>query len=181
MVFKSGTRLWSNRYHFSGGNPPDIGHWDTLFDAVTAAEKTLFQSDVIIVEALGYLAGSEVPVASKTYSIPGTFVAGANDAGTPGEVAALVRFNTNARSIKNHPVYCFNYYHGAVSDKTVNTDKLGADQKALIDAYAVKWLAGFSDGGSVTAKRASPKGTACVGHITEEWLTHRDFPPTSSV
>jgi len=181
IPFKAGTRLYSNRYHFNGGTPPDDTHWHTLFDNIVNAEKLPFSSSTTIVACVGYAAGSDVPVSSKTYSTAGTHSGGANDQGTPGEVAALVRYSTNARTVKNHPIYLFNYYHHIYYDNTVSADKLSASQKTLFDTYAGAWITGFSDGGSVTAVRASPNGAAATGHLVEEYLTHRDFPYTPSL
>jgi hypothetical protein len=179
--FKGGTRLWSNRYHFNGGTPPDPTHWHTLFDAITTAEKAGLTSTNTIVEALGYAAGSDVPVATKVYSLAGTSAVATGHIGVPGEVAGLTRYSTAARSTKNHPIYLFNYYHGVQVNSLVSTDLLDASVKAAMDTYAGAWLTGFSDGGSVTAVRASPNGAAATGHLVEEYVTHRDFPHTPSL
>jgi hypothetical protein len=179
--FKAGARLFSNRYHFNGGTPPDSTHWDTLFDAIVLQEKTVYPSSITITECLGYAAGSDVPVASKVYSTAGTFSAGALDHACPGECAALTRYSTSARSSKNHPIYCFNYYHGIFCDGATNHDLVSPTERTALETYAGHWISGFSDGGAVTAVRASPAGHAATGHITEEYMTHRDFPYSTSV
>lgn len=179
--FKGGQREWSNRYHFLGGTPPDNAHWITLFDAITAAEKLVHAGNNTIVEAVGYAAGSDVAVTQKVYSLAGTLTPGGADQDSPGEVAGLVRYATAARSIKNHPIYGFSYYHGVYYNPSTNVDTWGLASRNAHDTYANAWLAGFSDGGSVLAKRCTQGGHACVSHICEEYLTHRDFPPTTSV
>jgi len=182
IPFKGGLREFSNRYHFNGGTPADATHWHTLMDNVVAAEKLIFDGNTTIVDVLGYAAGSEVPVAEKTYSTVGTNAGTAPSSMTPGEVAALVRYSTAARTSKNHPIYLFNYYHRpyVVSTDHTTFDKLGASTKTLMDTYAGAWISGFSDG-TLTLVRASPNGAAATGHVTEEYVTHRDFPYTSSV
>lgn len=181
MPFKGGLREFSNRYHFNGGTPADATHWHTLMDNVTTAEKALYGSQIHIVAAWGYAAGSEVPVANKVYSLTGTFSAGVNDIATPGEVAALVRYSTSARSTKNHPIYLFNYYHGAwIIGNTTDQDHISTGQHTAMNTYASSWISGFSDG-TITAVRASPNGAAALGSVTEEYVTHRDFPYSTSV
>jgi hypothetical protein len=159
----------------------DGTHWATLFDAVTTAEKAILQSGTTIIEATGYAAGSDVPVASKTYSVAGTVAAATGFQTAPGEVVALVRYSTAARTTKNHPIYLFNYYHGAYTKLVgTTTDLLDVNQRAAIVTYAGKWLTGFSDG-TITAVRCSPKGAIALTPIVEEYVTHRDFPYTPSL
>lgn len=180
--FKNGIRLWSNRYHFLGGTPADATHWHTLMDAITASEKTTLTNRNTIVQAVGYDAGSDVPVASKTYSLVGTLTAAGGSVAAPGEVVGLIRYSTNARTTKNHPIYCFNYMHGVdVQSASYNVvDSLDATTKTAFLAYTASWIAGFSDG-TITATRSSPRGAAATGAIVEEFVTHRDFPPSTSV
>lgn len=181
FLFKGGNRIWSNRYHFLGGTPADATHWHTLMDAVTAAEKLALTPLNTIVEAVGYAAGSDVPVASKVYSIAGTCALDTGHQAQAGEVATLLRFSTNARTTKNHPIYCFNYYHGVYTTVTTgDADLLQATQKAAMLTFGNDWIAGFSDG-TLTLTRCSPNGAACLGAIVEEYVTHRDFPYQTSV
>jgi hypothetical protein len=130
---------------------------------------------------VGYAAGSDVPVASKVYSLPGTLTFAANDTTSPLEVAGLCRYSTAERTTKNHPIYLFSYWHGAGVDSTAAYgEKLSTNQRTAMQSYSAEWISGFSDG-SITAVRAGPNGQLALGSIIEEYVTHRDFPYTSSV
>jgi hypothetical protein len=181
MPYKGGSRLYSNRYHFNGGTPADATHWHTLMDNVTAAEKAIHSSLVTIVEAWGYAAGSDVPVANKVYSLAGTTTAGGGAVNAPGDSAAIIRWSTAARSTKNHPIYLYSYIHNAyLMLAHSNYDSLDTTWAGHLATYASAWVSGFSDG-SITVVRASPNGAAATGSIVEEFVSHRDFPYQSSV
>jgi hypothetical protein len=181
IPFKGGTRQTSNRYHFDGTLPPDDTHWHALMDAVVLAEKATMTSSVTIVEAVGYAAGSDVPLSSKVYSTVGTLTPTAGDTNAPGEVAALVRYSTAARSTKNHPIYLFNYYHHVWTNTGAgNGDLLSTGHKNALATYATAWITGFSDG-TATHHRCSPNSALATGSIVEEYVTHRDFPYKTSV
>jgi hypothetical protein len=180
-LYKGGGRTWSNRYHFNGGTPADATHWHTLMDNVVAAEKLIYPGAVTIIDAVGYAAGSDVPVAEKAYTTAGTNTGAGGHVAVPLEVAALCRWSTAARSTKNHPIYCFSYWHAClINSSAASNELLDATQKSTMQTYAAAWISGFSDG-SITAVRATPNGAAATGSVVEEYTTHRDFPYTSSL
>jgi hypothetical protein len=171
--YRGSLQRWSNRYHFNGGTPADLAHWNTLADAVVLAEKAALGPLQTIVAATYYAAGSNVAVGSKAYTTVGTMGPG-SDVLCPGDCAALIRWATTARSTKGHPVYLFSYFHGAYRLST-NADTIGPSYKAALDTYGTAWITGFSDG-TITAVRAGPNGATGTSRLTEPYVTHRDFP-----
>lgn len=179
FTFLGQTRTFSNRYHIGTTVPADSGHWTTLIDAIVAAEAAIYCSPanggVTIIEGIGYAPGSEVPVFTKVYSTAGTLSTSGNIA-APGDVAALVRYSTPDRSTKNHPVYCFNYYHTArVGSTGLAPDSLHSGQAAALATYGAAWISGFSDG-TTTFHRSRPTGDLVTGVFVHPLLTHRDLP-----
>ena len=175
--YEGGSRNFSNRYHFNGGTPADGTHWTTLATNVIAAEKLIFAADVTIIGAKGFAAGSDVPIFEETVSVVGTLAA-SGASGAPGDCAVLLRYSTAARSTKNHPVYLFNYFHGAIDYDSGSGHPEGTlyiPQKTAVETYADAWIAGFSDGTN-TYNRAGPNGAAATSRLVDQWIRHRDFP-----
>jgi hypothetical protein len=173
--YRGGTKQFSNRYYFKTDVPANDTEWTALSDAVVTAEKAIYPSGVQIVETVGYVAGSEIPVYSKAYTTNGTLAMGGTLLYAPGDVAVVGRFSTAARSTKNHPIYLFNYFHGAILDSNISSDTVPTSQANAVDAYLGQWVAGAWVGGK-TYLRCGPRSAAATGHQVLAHTRHRDFP-----
>jgi hypothetical protein len=90
-----------------------------------------------------------------------------------------MRWETAARTSKNHPIYLFNYVHGMLAEGTsgANADKPFATIKTNLDAIGAKWIgAGYSDGTN-TYKRAGPNGANGTSYLTATYLIDHDLSP----
>lgn len=176
------TREWTNRYHVTGPLTPTFAQFQTLADAVVADEAAALEGFITIVR----VDWSDASTASstnlngdtlytKSYSTAGGATSGSDGSLiAPSDCAVLLRYTTDARSVKNHAIYLFNYYHGAYHSST-NKDNVGGVQKTGFEEYGDDWLAGFSDGVN-TRIRCGPHGAVAQSRSVKTLITHRDFP-----
>lgn len=173
FTYRGASQKFSNRYHFAGGTPSGSGPWTTLADAIVADEAPIYGANVTIDQAVGYAAGSDIPVFVKGYSTAGTLSVSGGQ-GMPGDCAIMLRYLTDQLTVKNHPVYLWNWFHGAFRDSGDPEDTLSPEQKTAVQEYGDDWLAGFSDG-THTLVRAGPNGAVAQSRLVDTYIRHRDF------
>jgi len=179
--YRGATKRFANRYHFEGALPIDDAHWTTLANHITDDEVAIYTDDVTIVEVTGYdasTASSTNPHGDAVFTLAmskaGTGTWSAGGSMCPGDCAIFVRYGTPARSVKNHPIYLSNYYHGAWNG-VGGGDDVQTDQLALVEAYATQWLTGYTDG-TVVRPRCGPRGAVATSRVVSPVVRHRDFP-----
>lgn len=172
--YRGGTKVWSTRFYVTGGDWQDATHFNTFADALHTELVSATQTVTTIVEAVGYNPGSFLPVFTKAYGGNGSVVL-SGPSYAPLEACYLLRFTTDARSTKNHPVYLFNYIHNAEIESTADPETPRAGMKTVWDTRCADLVAGFSDG-TLTRKRCGPRGAVAQSGACETYLTHRDFP-----
>jgi hypothetical protein len=170
---KGGTVQWSNRYFFTGANLTS-GQFTALCALLQAEEVLLFAPNCSIVEFIQYDAGSDVPVRTATASAPGTLSMTGKEH-TPSDCAAVVRFSTDQRTVKNHPIYLFKYMHGVTITAGDPGDDINSTQKTRYDSYGADVVAGFNDG-TTLRHVCGPFGAVALGAFVHPYITHRDFP-----
>jgi len=173
-AYKGGTKTWTNRYHFSGGVPADLTHWTTLVGNIEAAEKLCSSSFATYVEAICYDAGSDLPLHTISLSGVGGITGSGADFAPPLEVCCLLRWTTDQRTAKNHPIYLFTYNHACIITGGGSNEAVKTGQVTAGNTYAAAWVSGFSDGTN-TYKRAGPNGAVAQSGLMETYATHRDF------
>lgn len=176
MTYRGSLRTFTTRFHLSGGTPANDSAWAALALAIRNDLKACFTSGITFIGSVGYAAGSEVPVWQEIVSVPGTLSGGTP---TVGDSAIMLRWTTDQRSTKNHPIYLFNYMHGANWSGTGSTDTLWSTQKTALQTFAAKFAsggAGFSDG-SLTYHRCGPYGAVGLVGTCDQYVRHHDIPP----
>lgn len=172
--YEGGTKTWSTRFYLTGGAWQDATHFNTLADAIQADLHTITTTETTIVEAIGYDPGSFLPVFTKSYGTAGSQTLD-GPSFAPLECCYLLKFTTDARSSKNHPIYLFNYIHNAMVDSATTPETPRASARSAWTTRCAELVAGYSDG-TLTRKRCGPRGAVAQSGACEPMLTHRDFP-----
>lgn len=83
---------------------------------------------------------------------------------------------TTQKSSKNHTVYVFSYFHGAMyATAGGDPDALWSTQLNAMNTYFSTWQTGIAVGAR-QYKRTTPSGHLTTGHVTDAHIGHRDFP-----
>lgn len=127
-----------------------------------------------LVESIGYNPGSDVPVFQKPIGQAGTFAPGTNPF-LPLESCALLRFSTDQRTSKNHPIYLFKYIHNQQADDTTHHELLRNGLRSSWQQFGDGLVAGYNDGTN-DRTLCGPYGAVAQSAFCEQYVTHRDFP-----
>lgn len=174
MPVRGVSTVWSNRYYLGSLTTLNTTTFNNLADDISNKFKAVISAWCGIVGAVGYDAGSDTPVFSKTYAISGTF-AHTGERLCPADAAAMIRFSTTQRSAKNHPIYLYKWVHGVYYDDATQPDTLWSTQKSALETYAGQCVTGFNDG-TTNHPISGPYGAVAQGHQVSQWIRHRDFP-----
>jgi hypothetical protein len=179
--YRGGTKEWSNRYHTNGPTTISPTLFNTLADAVVAAEKAQYSGGITIVRvdwADASTATSTNPhglvAHTRAYTTAGTFVA-TGGSEMPGDCAAVMSFPTSVRNTKNKLIYLHKYWHNVFRDNSSTADTVLASQRTAYNAYGQAWVNGFSDGTN-THILCSPRGAVAQSRTLLTYIRHRDFP-----
>jgi hypothetical protein len=169
---------WSNTYWLSGSVPADAAAWRTLFDALVAQEKTVFDVSSSVIAGYGY--DSDADGATAVWSVDLTVAPNSPVPGTvargscfvmPGDVAVWERWGLDRLNSKGKRVYLRKYFHGALENNAA-VDAVCPAQVTALNAFGAKMSDGSFAGSRVLVDRKHT-GAAIINHGTSSWLTTR--------
>ena len=189
LDYRAAVEEWSNHYHLTGTPPSSPSAWRTLFDALVAAEKTLYNGGVTVIGGYGY--DDDATTAHAVWSVDlrvtpdtpvgGTFATTGHQ--FPGDAAAWCRWKLNRNNSKGKPIYLRKYFHGAlglVSPTGDQTDTILAAQVTAYAAFATLLDTGAGVGGTHIRDTggASIVSNGCSSFITTRTLKRRGKRPS---
>lgn len=169
---------YSNTYHLDGAIPANAAAWRTLFDALVAAEKTVYTSAVSVVRGYGY--DSDAADANAVWSVdltvsPNTPVPGTLSLGSgtpaPGDSAVWVRWKTSRNNSRGKPIYLRKYFHLAIMAAGGVGDNVLAAQTTALNALGAKLDDGsFAEGRKI---RSRTNAETIISHGASTFITTR--------
>jgi hypothetical protein len=179
FTYKGVDRHFSNRYHIGVNFPQSPAAWDLLIGHIMIGEQKIYRplaqggAEIIMGEGLG--PNSNIPLRVYEAVIDGSLFVDTSHHVTPGDTAVLVRFHTPDRSVKNHPVYLYSYYH-TPTVVAGGVDTIAPDHLAAITTYCNEWMTGFDDGVTSYRRSRPNSGTLVDSFNVKPEITHRDLP-----
>lgn len=174
MTYRTLPEEWSNTYHFSGTTPGTAAEWKTLGLAIHATEKTIYGSDVKLVEIYGYEAGNNISVAQIDMRTgagalpPGTLsFSGVNALAGNDVVTCRALIGTGSTGKK---VYIRKYFHGSAANSTSPPDGVAPAALTAMTAHLTALLGGGLPGG---ATWCGPQAQAATVPVAMPWVTTR--------
>lgn len=173
--WRGNTKDWSQLYHFDGPTSwASQGQFDTFVVALWNLLKSGIPARNTLVSGTAYNAGSFLPVFTHSFGAAGTYTDTSNPQAA-GEMCALARFSTDQRSVKNHPIYLYKWFHGMQSDGLTSPDTLRTGIHTTLGGQLSTLLAGISDGTN-TRQYCGPRGAVAQSVILNTLLHAREFP-----
>jgi hypothetical protein len=174
FTYRGADELYSNTYHFTGGDPGNTGNWDNLQAAVVDALKVALLNTTTIVRAIGHNAGDVVAVYDNDLTVPGPTPTGAltvegSAVVTPGDTAIWLRWLTANRTSRGKPIYLRKYFHDC---RQYGRDEASPLQKSALETYGAAWVTGFYDGSEVHSI-CGPLGATGHDPASSTWITTR--------
>jgi hypothetical protein len=150
IPFEDGTTQTSNRFYLTTPSgpqsPANDGQWDTLAINFSDDFLGILGPWATLDQIVGYDIGDDVGVKVYDYGSAGTHNPTPSRPALPAQCCSLMKWTTDERTSRNHPIYLWNYVH-AQGYYEPDPEKVAA-QDALHDFGEKLTLSGsgFSDG-----------------------------------
>lgn len=180
VPYRGSSKNFSMKMHFSGGLPPDSGHWHTLAHAVWDSLKQGVLNTVEVQEFVGYANDTSPSVWNEIYTQAGVIDASAYEYVQASGAAVSPYWTTDQRNSRGGPIYLRNFLHGVIGTDLSDVDAVHGDQRTPLVNFAHQFSAagaGFSDG-ATTYHRAGPNGAvgqegSCTQYVGRRILARR--------